>query len=406
MEMYKYQYSVRNIVMTLDDNYNFTDGSVTYFYIQHDYTNRRLPIIRMNIEMEMMMIKKLYENIDEAKLKMDLYEQQLNENDEVIGTSLYWQHTFKIIPARDQTMYITSDDITTEKAVDQMRNLQLVELYLIDMDAVKWFTQKITTVFADCSRAAALHAVMQMRGIPAGIAIVTPPVNNEMVDYMVIPMGDLIGNIDAINEGYGMYTTYPIIYYDLLNFYCVDKIKPNIVMPMAKEYGNIVLMMKNMTLPDHQVTGSYDDAVNKTHYINMNIVPKIHDYTKEVGSTKFSTVTSVDSKGTVNKTTVNEDATALHYVYAYSNQTVDQIINETMYGPVVDVAAQNCSVAFIKPYKLVTFEMDTQYYNLGLDRGNVFRILDWSLSMTREGSIGNCKYIHDVHMTLQQTTMK
>ena len=406
MEIYKYQYAIRNMVITLDQNYAMSDGCATYFYVMHDYTNRRLPIIQMNIEMEMAMIKKLFANKDKAKLKMDLYEYQLDSSDNIIGTSLYWQHTFTVIPAKDQSNYIASDDITTEKAIDQMQNLQLVEIYLIDMDAVKWFTQKTCGIFDKCSKAGALHAIMQMRNVPSKIVIATPPVNNQIVDHIILPMGDLIGNINTLNQGYGVYSSYPIVYYDLMNLYCIDKIAPNITMPLAKEYGNIVFIMKNMTIPDHQVNGSYNDASSRTHFINLTRVPEINDYTTEIGSTKFSTVTSVDSTGTVNKTTVDEKATALNYVYAHNEQTVDQVINETMYGPTVQVSAQNISVAFLKPYKVATFNMDTQYQNLGLDRGNIFRIINWSLSMTREGTGTNAKYIHDVHIGLQQRQLK
>lgn len=402
MEIYKYRYSIRNVVLTLDQNYIMPDGCATYLFIHHDYTNRRMPIIRMNIEMDINMIKKLYEHQKNAKLKMELYEQQLNGEEQIIGTSLYWQHTFSVIPAKDQTNYIASNDITSEKAIDAMQNLQLVELYLIDMVAVKWFTQKVCTIFEDCTKAAALHAVMQMRNIPQGIVIATPPVNNQILDSIILPLGDLIGNINTINQGYGVYSSYPIIYYDLINLYCIDKVAPNITMPLAKEYGNIVLMLKNMTVPDHQVTGSYNDPTSRTHFVNLTGVPAIDDYTAEIGSTKFSTVTSVDSQGNVNKTTVSEDATALNYVYAHSAHTVEQVINETMYGPTVRVVAQNSSVLFLKPYKLVTFDMDTQYQNLGLDRGDIFRILNWSLSITREGAGSAARYIHDVNITLQQ----
>lgn len=402
MEFYRYQYAIRNVVMTLDKNYPMSDGCATYFFILHDYINRRLPVIKMNIEMDIVMIKKLFANKDKAKLKMDLFEYQINSAGNVIGTTLYWQHTFTVIPAKDQTNYIASDDITTERAVDQMQNLQIVELFLIDMDAVKWFTQKTCGIFDKCSKAGALHAIMQMRNIPGKIAIVTPPANNQIVDHIVLPMGDLIGNINTLNQGYGVYTTYPIIYYDLINLYCIDKITPNITMPLAKEYGNIIFTLKNMTIPDHQVTGSFNDAANRTHFINLSTVPEINDYTSEIGSTKFSTVTSVDSAGTVNKTTVDDKATALNYVYAHNPQTVDQVINEAMKGPTVQINTQNIAVSFLKPYKAITFDMDTQYQNLKLDRGNIYRIQDWSLSMTREGTGANAKYIHDVRITVQQ----
>ena len=401
-EIYTYSYDVKNMVFTVGNKeYAFPNGSVARFSIKHDYRNRRLPIIRMILEMDRYMIQRIYENKDTGKVTFDLYEYQYNSDHAVINTQLYWQHSFRYIPARDQTEYITATDATSEVNIDDMRDPQPMDLFLIDMDAVKWFTQKLSETFRDTSKAAIIQSLLQLRNIPSGITIATPPKDNKVMDQVIVPMGDLIDNIGTINRGYGLWSSYPYIYYDLLNLYIIDRIKPNLVLPKAKDYGNVVLLLANPTKTEYQVNGSFDDVTSRTHYINLTVEPTITDYTTEIGSTKFGTVVSVNGEGNVNKTTAVQNSTASNYVYAYSDQTETQVINEAMYGPTVHVYAQNCRISTIKPYKIFSFQVDTQYYNLNIGKDDTYRLLGWSVVMEREGRGENSRYTHKIEMDLQ-----
>ena len=55
LSIFKYHYVIKNIVMTLDANYNFDDGSVSYFSIDCDYMNRTCPVINIRLEMPVYM---------------------------------------------------------------------------------------------------------------------------------------------------------------------------------------------------------------------------------------------------------------------------------------------------------------------------------------------------------------
>lgn len=396
MQIYQYQYAIKNLVLQTDDTYEIRDGSVVYLYIHHDYMQRRLPMIRISIELETKLIKNIYDNLEKATLKFDLNEQQLNEEGEVINTALYMQHTYTIIPEQDKMNYITSQDTTSESSIDEMRTLQLFETYLIDMDAVKWFTQQICTIFQKASKPAILQALFQMRNIPGGKLIATPPLDNNVIEYATLPLGDLIGNIDTMNKVYGLYDSYPIVYYDMEYLYCVNRFNPNIILPKATDYSNITFILMNPDLPDRQITGSCNDPETKTHYINLRTPPAINDNTARVTSTKFATVTSVDKEGTVNKSTIDDKATALKYVYAQNDMTVDQVVNESMIGHQISLQINNSAVSFLKPYKTITFDVDTQFTELGIT-GKEYRLIAWTLTINRQGaSPDNYKYMHDV----------
>ena len=51
IQLYKYHYSIKNVVMTLDANYNFRNGCITYLQMENDYMNRFHPIISIRMEM-------------------------------------------------------------------------------------------------------------------------------------------------------------------------------------------------------------------------------------------------------------------------------------------------------------------------------------------------------------------
>lgn len=405
MVIYKYRYSIRNIVITLDKNYELMDGSISYLFIQHDYALRRLPVIRAHVELEIPLIALIYKLKDKAKIKFDLYEQQLDEDGKkVLNTTLYWQHSFTIVPAMDQTNYITATDSETLELVDDMRKMQIFDMYLMDMDAVKWFTKQMDPVFQDASKPAALHALLQMRGVPGGITIATPPLGNEILKYMTLPLGDLVGNIDTLNTAYGLYDSYPIIYYDLINMYCINRMNPNIILPSVTDFGTVTMILQNAVTPDYQVCGSCNDPGTKTHFINLNQVPTINDYTPNISSTKFATVASVDSEGNVAKQTLDGSATALAYVYSMNDMTVPQAVNEVIKGRQVSINVNSCAVSFLKPYKLYNFSTDTQYENLKL-RGKVFRITNWGVSISRETVGTDPTYVHEVTINLTEPSV-
>lgn len=402
MKIYKYRYCIRNIVLTLDKNYELQDGSISYLFMRHDYANRRMPVIRAHIELEIPLIAGIYSMKDKGLIKFDLYEQQLDEDGvTVLNTTLWWQHTFTIIPAMDQTNYITATDSTTLENIDEMRKLQIFDMYLMDMNAVKWFTQQLDPIFENASKPAALHALLQLRGVPNGITIATPPMGNEPIKYMVLPLGDLIGNVDTLNTEYGLYDSYPIIFYDLLNMYIINRMNPNIILPSTTDFGTVTMILQNAVIPDQQICGSCDDPGTKTHFINLNDVPTINDYTPSISSTKFATIASVDSSGTVSKRTLDPSATALAYMYAQNSLTVDQAVNEVLRGRQVSMNFNSASVKFLKPYKLYNFSTDTQYEDLKL-RGKVFRITDWAVSISREQVGKDPTYVHEITVNLTE----
>ncbi|MCM1230059.1 MAG: hypothetical protein NC489_08000 [Ruminococcus flavefaciens] len=387
LKLYRYQYRPGDVVLTIAGvDYEFRDGSVTYLNMIHQYVKRHLPVVQMGIEMETSLIQKLYDGIDDAKMTITIMERQLDEDEKIIGTSPYFKHTFSIIPSFEKGVYITSTDPEVLEQMEVMRQLQNFELFLVDLEAINWFDQEFSDHCVKVSHAGMLQKLFEVREIPKGIGYTTPPLIDDIIPDFVLPLGDLVTNIDHMNTEYGLYDCNPIIYYDFTNMYCISKVKPNIIAPSATDYGTITFILLNPEKPDHEISGSYDDAATKTHWMNLQVEPHISDTRTRDTSTKLSTLTSVNSKGEVNKTTLNDDATRLKYIYATNELTEQQLMNETMTGPTLSIRLPNVTVRPLKPYKDYTFEADTSYDNLDLNN-HIFRILGWTLGIQREGAV-------------------
>lgn len=395
VEIYTYRYIPKNVELSLDTNYSFLDGTVTYLYISHDYLNRRMPVIQIGIEMQGSMIEKLYQNIDKAKLKLDINEVQYNGDEEVINTQLYLRHTFNVIPMRDKTVYLTNDNFKSDTTIDIMKTVQMVELYLIDITYVQWFTRQISGIMSKCSYQNALQTLFIQRNIPNGIVIATPPEQNGTINKLSLPLDDLIGNIELLNDNYGLYKTSPIIFYDYEHLYCLNPKEPNITLKSVIDYGTVTFLLENPDSPYVHITGSCDDLQTQTHYINLNKEPSINEVTTWDTDAKFSTVTSVDNKGAVDKRTIDENATALRYIYQQNGFTIDQVQN-TLTGHWLNLIASNIRVGFLKPYKTYNFMVGSMYQNLNLT-GHDYRISKWTIAIEREASN---QYIHTANIEL------
>ena len=278
-----------------------------------------------------------------------------------------------------------------------MQNPQIFECYLIDMTAVKWFEQQICAIFEDVSKPDALQAMFQMRGIPSGITIASPPLDLNTKTTMILPLADLCGNIDLMNKAYGLYDSYPVIYYDMQYMYCINQTKPGITMKSATDFGTVTFSMRNKGTPEAFITGSCTDSKSKTHYTNLVQEPSVIDDTIQATSTKLATITAVNGNGDITKTTIDDEATTLAYIYAHNDLTVNQVINTSLSGVTVQIIASNNDISCLKPWKNYNFDLDTEYLRLNL-HNKEYRILNWKAEIRRQG-IGD--YIHTTAITLR-----
>ena len=418
--IYVYRYIPYNVELTLDQNYQISDGSISYLYIVHDFEQRRLPIIKMHIDLDADTIAKMYKYKDTTgKIKFAIKEQQIDSDEKVINSRVYLDYVFTYIPAKDQNEYLTSNDIKTESVADEMSRYQSFECYLIDMDAVNWFTKQISVNFRGASKPAILHALLEMRDIPYGKVIATPPQDYSNVANAIFPYGDLIGNIMLLNHKYGIYNFTPTVYYDLQYLYCINRLNPNIVLNQHNDYGEVLFLLYNSTNTLREAEGAYDDIQARTHVINIKQDPVITDSQQKKTSSKFSTVTTINKNGQISKQTAEfnkntvtkvsssrDTSSAMAYAYAYNNLTQDQLMNDNLAkGRTIDLVINNINLTALRPYKRYSFQVDTQFENMNLN-SKTFRLRAWGTVISRDGGRSEkSNYIHTTNISLFEQTI-
>ena len=403
--LYTYRYIPKNLFLTLDKTYEMLDGTVNYISFIHDYDNRRLPIIRIKIEVQTKLVALLYEYATgDGRIKFDIIEEKYDEDQRLVNSRMYLTHSWSYIPAKDKSEYLTSEDYITRGIIDEMRDIQMFECYLIDTTAINWFTKQISVNFRDTNKPAILQALLEMRDIPPQTVIATPPMDYGIIHNAVFPYGDLVGNITHLNNRYGIYNNVPVIYYDITYLYLINQLDPNVKVEITNEYDEIIIMLLNSIKPERQIEGSNDDATRKAHYINLKYDPIITNYAQRREATKFDTVTTINKDGNISKQNLREgeeSSTAMVYQYSYNTMTQDQIVNDNLSrGRDILLRINNSSINFLRPYKRVTFQTDTQFKDLELD-GKSFRIRGWTVSITREGGLQDtATYLNDVTLSL------
>ena len=398
-QYYRYHYIPSEMVLSLDVPYTFRANTVTYMNLIFDYVSNRLPVIQVGIECNNYIIAQIYKHKDIAKMTIVVDEQKQDSEGNVLGTAPFIKETLTIIPALDQTAYITDTDLDLDERTDYAKMLQRFEFYLVDMDWVNLFNAKRNFSVKDTTFPAIFQSLFVSRNIPANKIIASPPVQlDTKLPKVVLPLNTLIGNIKTLNTKYGLYDCDPIIFWDMKYLYCLNKREPNTQMEdTATDFGTVTFTLYNPDDEHHLIRGSYDDPDTSTHYINLESPPHIRDDTYQDSHTKTSTIITVDKDGTVdNDTTIDENATKATYIYAENELTKKQVLNEMITGPTVDVVAKDSSVKFLRPYKDYNFQVGSTYENLNLTK-RTFRLLQYSLGIRRDGS---AEYINDVGMVL------
>ena len=398
---FRYQYIPKDIVLTLDQNYEFRNGTMTYINLIFDFSNNRLPVIQCGIECDNETIAEIYKHQDIAKMNISIDEQKLDEDGRVLATTPYLREVLSLIPARDQTVYITDTDGGVDSRVDKMKLLQHFEFYLVDLEKVKWFDAQRNFSVEKTTFPAMLQSLFMNRGIPGNIIVATPPLQDIELKKVTLPFNTLIGNVRYLNTKYGLYDCAPVVFYDMKYLYCISKRNPNTQMPdTATDFGTVTFTLYDPDDPHHKIQGSVDDPETSTHYIDIEHAPSIIDTTARDAFTKTATIATVDKDGTVETDQTNEseddEATKITYVYRENDLTKAQVYNELITGPTVNLVAKDISVKFLRPYKDYNFRVGNSYMNLDLV-GRTFRLLRYGLEIRRDGVD---KYLSETSITL------
>ena len=381
-EILRHRYSFTSFTMTAGTEYDIDPAHIGAIQFEYDYLRRRLPIIKVTISLTDEQVRNMFDNEDTAKVSIEIIDNALDDAGNIISSTPFVHDTFDIIPATG------SDDYTGETYTDALSedpNFTVMCLYLVKNERIQWLDKKIATIFKNTDKAAAIQSLFSMRDIPPKTCVISPPVSNDIIDNLVLPLGDLVENLDMLNMQYGLWSSTTIIFDDYTYLYCIDRNNPNVILSRATDFDTIMFKVPKSDNAMLVAYGSGNDSVNRCHYVNLAIGPSIENNTNTTTKMEFGTITSIDSEGKVKKYTVDENSPKMKFVRATSDITIDQFVNNKLANPInVTVTATDISIGIFRPYKNYRFdieEINTMHDALA---NKVFRVSFCTISLTKK----------------------
>ena len=381
-EILRHRYSFTSFTMTAGTEYDIDPTHIGAIQFEYDYLRRRLPIIKVAISLTDEQVRSMFDNEDTAKVSIEIIDNALDDAGNIISSIPFIHDTFDIIPATG------SDDYTGETYTDSLSedpNFTVMCLYLVKNERIQWLDKKIATIFKNTDKAAAIQSLFSMRDIPPKTCVISPPVSNDIIDNLVLPLGDLVENLDMLNMQYGLWSSTTIIFDDYTYLYCIDRNNPNVILSRATDFDTIMFKVPKSDNAMLVAYGSGNDSVNRCHYVNLAVGPSIENNTNTTTKMEFGTITSIDSDGKVKKYTVDENSPKMKFVRATSDITIDQFVNNKLANPInVTVTATDISIGIFRPYKNYRFdieEINTMHDALA---NKVFRASFCTMSLTKK----------------------
>lgn len=381
-EILRHRYSFTSFTMTAGTEYDIDPAHIGAIQFEYDYLRRRLPIIKVAISLTDEQVRSMFDNEDTAKVSIEIIDNALDDAGNIISSTPFIHDTFDIIPATG------SDDYTGETYTDSLSedpNFTVMCLYLVKNERIQWLDKKIATIFKNTDKAAAIQSLFSMRDIPPKTCVISPPVSNDIIDNLVLPLGDLVENLDMLNMQYGLWSSTTIIFDDYTYLYCIDRNNPNVILSRATDFDTIMFKVPKSDNAMLVAYGSGNDSVNRCHYVNLAVGPSIENNTSTTTKMEFGTITSIDSEGKVKKYTVDENSPKMKFVRATSDITIDQFVNNKLANPInVTVTATDISIGIFRPYKNYRFdieEINTMHDALA---NKVFRVSFCTISLTKK----------------------
>lgn len=396
MDLSFYRYRVNLLELTLDKNYTLKENRMVSFTTINAYlrnnavttrVSNRMPLAIITIGLEGELIRKVFETKGTGKISIEIAELELDSEMEIIGVSDFIRGSYDILPVKSSDNYMIPDGTTEEDVDNSMDQIQPLDLYIYRKEILNYFNQEISMNMSEVSKAAALQAIFRIRNIPGDTVIATPPQDNSTVTNITLPLNTLIGNIDSLNEYYGLYTCTPLIYWDFLfeKMYCINRFNPNITIPSKTDFDTVQFRIKNVEDPTSIAVGSANSLSEKTHLVAVNTMPTVSNKKTEASYTDFSTITGVDSQGNVTKETLDANSTKNEYVVNKNTFTLSQQINDRIVPSfIVALSVSDSSLKIFKPYKTYRFDIDEEYDTLEL-RNKKFRLGYYGFELHSDG---------------------
>lgn len=308
----------RNIIKYKVDNVDilFENGDiekingemVRHLFIEKDFDELYFPLINVSIIMKDELFQRINEEIDTVQFRLRIVKNIYDNNNVLMKYELYCNKTFrcfmeKLNIIKDKEMFEDKKRVESESSQNYLANPR--EFYLFTDDVMK--CKKIMNLSVEDAELTDLLIYMfNQCGIEK--LLMSKLDNLDRVNNLMLPNGNLIENINFINQNIGLYKKDMCLFFDLDCAYLVDK-NSKCTSWRKNEVQITHIHVANKRHSDAQLNGQYINKDRKQTHVfthterlevsNSNILnDQLSGNDMTIINSKENSITNIKSTGT------------------------------------------------------------------------------------------------------------
>jgi len=239
--------------------------------IEKDFDADYFPVLRLSVMMSSDLYYTIVANKTEVRFRMRMQKYAYDSKSSLKFKKDVFNTVFCIFLDENtpflehKTLEATQKVTGNEKFPQNVGGNECI-FYLFKENDILNSRKIINKVFSSATMTNAVTYCLSVAGF--NNVLMTPFENTKSFKEVIVPPLPLLGNLEYLENQYGFYTRGALIFFDIDRLYILDK-NPKCTAWAAGEYQKTVFHIKHSTNPDQFSPGSYDDATNKQHFINL-----------------------------------------------------------------------------------------------------------------------------------------
>ena len=362
----KYKVENFDIIFENGDIEEIEAGMVRHLYIERDYDNLYFPLINISVVMDDLIYHRIKQENDTVRFRVRIIRNIYNKDNELTKYELFCNKTFRCFMDKENVVK-DNDLVEIKREKDDAIHPGYIanprEFYIF-LDNVIDCKKKLNLSVEKSDLTDLIIYLFNQRNVDK--LLMSKLDNSTSVSNMIIPNGNLIENINFLNEVLGLYKKGMLLFFDIDNAYLIDK-NSKCTSWRPNEVRITHIHVTNNKENDSQLNGQYTDKERKQCHLfshnkridmkNSNIInDQIHGNEVTLLNAKTNSVkqikTSTTQIGNPNSNFVNSKYSTNSYVPStiqtrlYESET---ICTMSFLGIDVDVFAPNKEI-------IVTYE--------------------------------------------------
>jgi hypothetical protein len=324
----KYKVENFDIIFENGDIEEIEAGMVRHLYIERDYDNLYFPLINISVVMDDLIYHRIKQENDTVRFRVRIIRNIYNKDNELTKYEMFCNKTFRCFMDKENIVK-DNDLVEIKREKDDATHPGYIanprEFYLF-LDNVIDCKKKLNLSVEKSDLTDLIIYLFNQRNVDK--LLMSKLDNSTSVSNMIIPNGNLIENINFLNEVLGLYKKGTLLFFDIDNAYLIDK-NSKCTSWRPNEVRITHIHVSNNKENDSQLNGQYTDKERKQCHLfshnkridmkNSNIInDQIHGNEVTLLNAKTNSVkqikTSTTQIGNPNSNFVNSKYSTNSYV--------------------------------------------------------------------------------------------